>query len=69
MSKFIPYYDVIEITFKDDTTDLINVMEDDDIQDAIVDHCGRQGWSSHDVKTYYLKHSVMKDADGREHIV
>ena len=41
--------------FADDTSTIINVLEDDDIQDAIVILCDNEGWSLEDMTGWKIE--------------
>jgi hypothetical protein len=42
-------YDTYRIYFTDGSSTLITITEDDNIQDAVVEMCDQEGWSSEDV--------------------
>ena len=48
-------YDTVRVFFADDTNTTINVLRDDDIQDAIVDLCHSEGWSLEDVTGWKIE--------------
>ena len=48
-------YDTVRIFFADDTSTLIHVPEDDDIQDAIVILCDNERWSLEDVTGWKIE--------------
>lgn len=47
-------YDVVRVFFDDGTFTTINVLEDDDIQDAIVEMCEREGYDMMTVINYSI---------------
>ena len=47
-------YDEVKIEFSDGTNDIIYIPEDDDLQEAVVDHCERTGWNVNDVTNYHI---------------
>lgn len=47
-------FDEVRVYFKDDTSTIIYVAQDDSIQDAIVELCENEGWNLFDVIDYSI---------------
>ncbi len=53
--------DQVRIFFEDGTSTVFPVLDDEEIQDAIVEHCERHGWGLSEVEDYTIEGTVYAD--------
>lgn len=56
-------WDEVRVYFKDGTSTIIYVHEDDNIQDAIIEECEDQGWDFWEVADYAILGTVESEND------
>lgn len=58
--------DKVRVTFKDNTSTIIHVLDDESIQDRIVELCEQEGWDMLEVDGYRIVGEVHTDDFGIE---